>query len=86
MNKIVKNILGLAAALAAVAAAAYLLYTYWDKLMAKLEELKGLCEAEEADEEAVEEVPAEEAPAEESAPAEQAAPAEETVTEADFAD
>lgn len=93
MSKCVKTLLSIAVALAAIAGAAYVIYTYWDKIAAKLAELKAKCpcccedvlEEAEAEETPAEEAPAEEAPAAE-APAEEAPAAEAAVTEEDFAD
>ena len=97
--KCVKTLLKLAAALATVGGALFVVYKYWDKIMEKLDALKGKCFiCTPNSEEEPEEVPAGEAPvqepaepaqeeAPEEAPAEEAAPAEEeTVTEADFAE
>ena len=96
--KCVKTLLKLAAALAAVGAALFVVYKYWDKILEKLDALKSKCfcctpaAVEEPEEAPVEETPtveeAQEAaePAKEEAPAEDAAAAqEETVTEEDFA-
>lgn len=98
--KAFNTIMKIAAALAAVAGIAFVVYKYWDKIMEKLDALKSKCPcccapedeaieaeeiAEEASEEAAEAVEAAEEAVEEAAP--EAAPAEEnTVTEADFAD
>lgn len=86
----VKTLLKIAAALAAVAGALFVVYKYWDKIMEKIDELKSKCPcckapADEMDEPAEEEAPeTEEAPAEEAAePSPEAGP---EVTEADFAD
>ena len=93
--KCVKILLKLAAALAAVGAALFVVYKYWDKILEKLDALKSKCfcctpaSVEEPEEAPEEEAPAQEAaePAQEEAPAEEAAPAqEETVTEEDFAE
>ena len=93
--KCIKTLLKLAAALAAVGAALFVVYKYWDKIMEKLDALKCKCfictpndvgvpveaPAEEPKETTE---PAQEAPAEETA--EEPASSEETVTEADFAE
>lgn len=96
--KCVKTLLKLAAALAAVGGALFVVYKYWDKIMEKLDALKGKCFiCTPNSEEEPEETPAGEAPvqepaepaqeAPEEAPAEETAPAEEEiVTEADFAE
>lgn len=93
--KCVKTLVKLAAALAAVGAALFMVYKYWDKIMEKLEALKGKCfcctsnSMEEPEETPAEAAPAEEAaePAQEETPAEEAAPVqEESVTEEDFAE
>ena len=96
--KCVKTLLKLAAALAAVGAALFVVYKYWDKILEKLDALKSKCfcctpaAVEEPEEAPAEETSAEEAQetaesAQEEAPAEEAAPAqEETVTEEDFAE
>ena len=93
--KCIKTLLKLAAALAAVGAALFVVYKYWDKIMEKLDALKSKCfictpnDVEEPVEAPAEEPkettePAQEAPAEETA--EEPASSEETVTEADFAE
>lgn len=93
--KCIKTLLKLAAALAAVGAALFVVYKYWDKIMEKLDALKSKCfictpnDVEEPVEAPAEEPKettesAQEAPAEETA--EEPASSEETVTEADFAE
>ena len=93
--KCVKTLVKLAAALAAVGAALFMVYKYWDNIMEKLAALKGKCfccvpnSVEETEEAPVEETPAEETaePLQEEAPAEEAASAQEdAVTEEDFAE
>ena len=96
-----KNIFKILAALSAVTAAVLVVVKYWDKINAKMQEIKNSCKsceepepieepvetADEAAEEPKEE--AAEAPAEEAAEAPAEEPKEESaeaVTEADFAD
>lgn len=93
--KCIKTLLKLAAALAAVGAALFVVYKYWDKIMEKLDALKSKCfictpnDVEKPVEAPAEEPkettePAQEVPAEDTA--EEPASSEETVTEADFAE
>ena len=91
--KCVKTLLKLAAALAAVGGALFVVYKYWDKILEKLDALKSKCfcctsvsEAQPAEETTAEESAEEAAePAQEEAPAEEPAQ-ENTVTEEDFAE
>lgn len=94
--KAFNTIMKIAAALAAVAGIAFVVYKYWDKIMEKLDALKSKCPcccAPEDEAEAVEKVAEEASEAVEAAEeaveeaVEEAAPeAENVVTEADFAD